>query len=169
VRAEIVRCEGFEVFTVVVMKSIIFWNMTPCSPLSYTRRFGATYRLHLQCRRIVQQTIEWAGVRCEFHILQNPMKNRLTWDPQDLNGAEINSVPAETKHADRWLPSVSVNHKQKPNNHLAYAHVIQSGQLRGRYCTGGRLASWCYCINGTRHISWWSRMKQRPSALLSVG
>jgi hypothetical protein len=25
---------GFEVFTAVVMKSIIFWDMTPCSPLS---------------------------------------------------------------------------------------------------------------------------------------
>jgi hypothetical protein len=39
---------GFEVFTAVVMKSIIFWDMTPCSPLSFNRRFGRTYRLHLQ-------------------------------------------------------------------------------------------------------------------------
>jgi hypothetical protein len=30
---------GFEVFTAVVMKSIIFWDMTPCSPLSCARRF----------------------------------------------------------------------------------------------------------------------------------
>jgi hypothetical protein len=30
------------------MKSIIFWDMTPCSPLSFNRRFGGTYRLHLQ-------------------------------------------------------------------------------------------------------------------------
>jgi hypothetical protein len=44
---------GFEVFRAVVMKSIIFWDMTPCSPLSFTRRFGGTYRLHLQGRRIV--------------------------------------------------------------------------------------------------------------------
>jgi hypothetical protein len=49
---------GFEVFTAVVMKGIIFWDMTPCSPLSCTRRFGGTYRLHLQGRRIVQQIIE---------------------------------------------------------------------------------------------------------------
>jgi hypothetical protein len=33
---------GFEVFTAVVMKSIIFWDMTPCSVLSGTRRFGGT-------------------------------------------------------------------------------------------------------------------------------
>jgi hypothetical protein len=32
-------------------KSIVFWDMTPCSPLSFNRRFGGTYRLHLQGRR----------------------------------------------------------------------------------------------------------------------
>jgi hypothetical protein len=42
---------GFEVFTVVVMKSIIFWDMMPCSPLSFNRCFGGTYLLHLQGRR----------------------------------------------------------------------------------------------------------------------
>jgi hypothetical protein len=41
----------FEVFTAVVMKSIIFWDMTPCSPLGFDGRFGGTYRLHLQGRR----------------------------------------------------------------------------------------------------------------------
>jgi hypothetical protein len=55
-----VNSKGFEVFTAVVMKSIIFWDMTPCS-LSCTRRFGGTYRLHLQGRRIVQQTSKQAG------------------------------------------------------------------------------------------------------------
>jgi hypothetical protein len=38
----------FEVFTAVVTKSIIFWDITPCSPLSVNRRFGGTNRLHLQ-------------------------------------------------------------------------------------------------------------------------
>jgi hypothetical protein len=33
------------------MKSIIFWDMTPCSPLSFNLRFGGTYRLYLQGRR----------------------------------------------------------------------------------------------------------------------
>jgi hypothetical protein len=31
-------------------KSINFWDITPCSPLSVNRRFGGTYRLHLQGR-----------------------------------------------------------------------------------------------------------------------
>jgi hypothetical protein len=38
---------GFEVFRAVVMKNTIFWDMTPCSPLSCAQRFGGTYRLHL--------------------------------------------------------------------------------------------------------------------------
>jgi hypothetical protein len=53
---------GFEVFTAVVMKSIVFWDMTPCSPLSCNRRFGGTYRLHLQGRRIISaRTSRQAG------------------------------------------------------------------------------------------------------------
>jgi hypothetical protein len=28
--------------TAFYLKSIIFWNMTPCSPLSFNRRFGGT-------------------------------------------------------------------------------------------------------------------------------
>jgi hypothetical protein len=42
---------GFEVFTAMVMKSIIFWDMTPRSLLSCNRSFWGTYRLHLQGRR----------------------------------------------------------------------------------------------------------------------
>jgi hypothetical protein len=34
-----------------LMKSIIFWDMRPCSPLSFNRRFGGTYRLYHQGRR----------------------------------------------------------------------------------------------------------------------
>jgi hypothetical protein len=33
------------------MKSIIFWDVTPCNLLSCKRRFGGTYGLHLQGRR----------------------------------------------------------------------------------------------------------------------
>jgi hypothetical protein len=43
---------GFEVLTAVVMKSSIFWDIKPCSPLKFNRRFGGTYRLHLQGQKI---------------------------------------------------------------------------------------------------------------------
>jgi hypothetical protein len=48
VRQTILTCVGFEVLTVVVMKSTIFWGITLCSPLNVNRRFGGTYRLCLQ-------------------------------------------------------------------------------------------------------------------------
>jgi hypothetical protein len=38
----------------VDVKSIIFWDMTQCSPLSVNQHFGGTYRLHLQGRKISQ-------------------------------------------------------------------------------------------------------------------
>jgi hypothetical protein len=44
-------CEGFEVLTAVIMKSTIFWDIKPCSPLSVNRKFGGTYHLHLQGRK----------------------------------------------------------------------------------------------------------------------
>jgi hypothetical protein len=34
------------------MKSILFWDVTPCSLLSCNRRFGGTYRLHPQGQKI---------------------------------------------------------------------------------------------------------------------
>jgi hypothetical protein len=37
------------------MKSTIFWDITPSSPLSVNRRFGGTYRLHLQNQKNYEQ------------------------------------------------------------------------------------------------------------------
>jgi hypothetical protein len=45
------RFVRFELFIAVVWKSIIFWDMTPCSLLSFNWSFGGIYRLHLQGRR----------------------------------------------------------------------------------------------------------------------
>jgi hypothetical protein len=39
---------GFEILTAVVIKCNMFWDITPCSAMSVNRRFGRTYRLHLQ-------------------------------------------------------------------------------------------------------------------------
>jgi hypothetical protein len=86
---------GFEVLTAVVMKSIKFWDITPCSPSSVNRRFGGTYRLHLQGRKI-----SWArnqrGRRWQapvgFEVLTAVvMKSTIFWDikpcsPLTLNG-----------------------------------------------------------------------------------
>jgi hypothetical protein len=44
-----------ETATANSLKSIIFWDVTPCNLLICNRRFGGTYRLHLQGRREFQQ------------------------------------------------------------------------------------------------------------------
>jgi hypothetical protein len=42
----------FEVFTAVTMKNAVFLDMAPCRYSGFNRRFGGTYRLHLQSRKI---------------------------------------------------------------------------------------------------------------------
>jgi hypothetical protein len=49
---EIRQDVGFEVLTAVVMKSTIFWDITPCDPLKVDGRFTGKYRLHPQGPRI---------------------------------------------------------------------------------------------------------------------
>jgi hypothetical protein len=39
---------GIKVPTLVVMKSSVFWDITPCSPLKVNRHFRGTYCLHHQ-------------------------------------------------------------------------------------------------------------------------
>jgi hypothetical protein len=43
---------GFEDLTAAVMKSSVFWNITPCSQLKVNRGFGETCHLNLQGRRM---------------------------------------------------------------------------------------------------------------------
>jgi hypothetical protein len=45
---------GFEVLTAMIMKSSIFWNVTPSSPLKVNLHSGGTCHFHLQGRRISQ-------------------------------------------------------------------------------------------------------------------
>jgi hypothetical protein len=41
----------------VTMKSIVFWDVMPCSLVQVTRRFGGTYCLHLERRRERDQKV----------------------------------------------------------------------------------------------------------------
>jgi hypothetical protein len=50
-----VRCwrrpSRFHYKATIFMNSTVLWDIMPCSPLSVNRRFGGTYRLHLQGRK----------------------------------------------------------------------------------------------------------------------
>jgi hypothetical protein len=49
---ELRTLRGFEL--VFQLMSSISWDIMPCSPLKFSRRFRGTFRLHLQARRIRQ-------------------------------------------------------------------------------------------------------------------
>jgi hypothetical protein len=72
----------FEVLTTVVMKSSVFLDMTPCSPLKVNWRSEGTYHLHLQGQRISQARNQhesrWKAEDGRWHV---PQKCQLT-----LNG-----------------------------------------------------------------------------------
>jgi hypothetical protein len=70
---------GFEVLTVVVMNSTVFWDILPCSPLKVNRRFGRIYRLHIQGRRISrarnQHESRWQAEQCDMdHMALYPRR-----------------------------------------------------------------------------------------------
>jgi hypothetical protein len=66
---------GFEVLTAVIMKSTIFWDIMPCSPLKVNRWFGREYRLHLQGQRISRAINQWAS-RLTFNELDGVISQK---------------------------------------------------------------------------------------------
>jgi hypothetical protein len=68
----------FEVLTAVVMKSTIFWDITPCSPLRVNRRFGGTYCLRFQGGRISRE--------------RNQRESRWQAEPTDVSEEHIASI-----------------------------------------------------------------------------
>jgi hypothetical protein len=51
---EMIWCLGFEVFTAMVMKSSLFWEMMSCSPMKVNWCFGGTCHFHIQGWRVSQ-------------------------------------------------------------------------------------------------------------------
>jgi hypothetical protein len=95
-------CVGYEVFTPVVMKITISWDIMLCSPMKVNRRFGGTYRLHLESRKIsrarYQSESRWKAAMLWFWLVSflscsaiytvtkhsfhkmSKMKNCFTWE-----------------------------------------------------------------------------------------
>jgi hypothetical protein len=62
---------GPGVLTAVVLKSCIFWDITPCRPLRIIRRFGGTCCLHFQDRRINEVRNLYEGGSKQRMFLRN--------------------------------------------------------------------------------------------------
>jgi hypothetical protein len=81
---------GSEIFTAVIMKSSIFWDITACNPLKVNGHFGGTCQPHIQGRRINLTKIEneacskqsitaWLILRPWRWRRHIPLKRRLTF------------------------------------------------------------------------------------------
>jgi hypothetical protein len=68
------------VLTAVVMKSSIFWDITPCSGLKVNRRFGRTYRLALLATCFHSGILNWFVLRPWRWRRYLPPDRRLTFN-----------------------------------------------------------------------------------------
>jgi hypothetical protein len=62
----VIKCEvsDLKFFIAAVMKNSVFWDEKPYSPFKVERRFGGTYRLHLQGRKMRQGGNQYAVAAC---------------------------------------------------------------------------------------------------------
>jgi hypothetical protein len=85
------NCVGYEVLTAMVLKSSIFWDITPCSPWKFKLRFGGTCRLHHHGWRISQVGNHHEAGSKECHgdlLLRNPgslSTDYTAWYPRKQN------------------------------------------------------------------------------------
>jgi hypothetical protein len=70
--------QKFHFEVLLCMKSSIFWDTTPNSPLKVNRSFGGTCGLHLQGRRISQERDE----NCAYYPLHAAFFLSLFIDPE---------------------------------------------------------------------------------------
>jgi hypothetical protein len=76
-------------FTTEIMKSPMFWDVTLCSSVKVHWRFGGTYCLHLQGRR-VSQAVNWKERSRKQRLLPVvTMKNPIIWNVIPGSGSEI--------------------------------------------------------------------------------
>jgi hypothetical protein len=140
------------------MKSIIFWDMTPCSPLSCTRRFGRSYRL------LCSSTLKMEAIRLATCLLDGLLNYSSTLKMEVIRSSETSGATQRTtrRHIPEddtlnctgcskkasWPGSVSSNALCKPmyvcmyvcmlisdtsNDILSIAQVTVNGK-RQNYC-----------------------------------
>jgi hypothetical protein len=116
---------GFEVLTAVVMKSNIFWDITPCSLLKVNRRFGGTHHLHLQGQKMnrakYQRESRWQAELFITTCLHDDILLRLFFDPEYRSDIFLRNVCLLSKDDTALYPRRNkssqtglVNHGRQP-------------------------------------------------------
>jgi hypothetical protein len=80
----------FKVFTAVTMKNAVFWDVALCRSC-VNRRFGGTYRLHLQGRKVRDREPAWTGgcrlqASWSWDLLEKPPVAELCKNFQTFSG-----------------------------------------------------------------------------------
>jgi hypothetical protein len=88
----------FEVFTAMTINNAVFWNVAPCRYF-VNRRFGGTYRLHLQGRRNPRAINQRGQVAV-------PPKRRLTKYLHDATSQKTAFFMFKTSLLYRWTPNM---------------------------------------------------------------
>jgi hypothetical protein len=71
------------------LKSTVFWDIMPRSPLKVNRRFGGTHRLHLQSRRIGRARNQLESVAC--HLLVSLSRMTVRYGVSCFKGRALSS------------------------------------------------------------------------------
>jgi hypothetical protein len=87
---------GFEAFAAVPMKSSVFLDIKPCSPVKFSQHFGRTYHLHLQGRRSKKP----AGWHFSSRAHSHAMIQLRTWS--------WNKRPEITQREEKMEPTIAV-------------------------------------------------------------
>jgi hypothetical protein len=91
------------------MKSTIFGDITPCSPLSVSRRLGGTYRLHLQGRMPLAS--RWFLAQIIFSTVKM----------EAICSSEMSVDTQRTTR--RYIPEIGTLHNHRCADLKSYKHI----------------------------------------------
>jgi hypothetical protein len=111
------RYVGFKVLTPVVMKSFVFWDITPYNSLNFNRRFRGTRCLHLQGK-----ILSLARACYELHSDLLACSWTVEMDPICFSETSVDFQRTTRRYIpeDRIMYVISVHHRQsQPYNPVA--------------------------------------------------
>jgi hypothetical protein len=108
-------------------KSTVFWDITLCSPLNVNRRFGGTYRLYLQGRRISHARTQ-----------------------HEYEGDLLLRIVGWQRTTRRYMPKYSTLHNHRCENFKYYRCETDFGTRIGRGNWNARME--CRIVQGEQEI-----------------
>jgi hypothetical protein len=131
---------------IYILKSTIFFDITPYSPLKVNRRFGGTYRLHLQSRRISRAKNQ-REIRCQAELASCSAYSS-TMKMEAIFSSETSGDFQRTTR--RYIPEDRALHNHRCENLKSYT------------CRSSCKASVILCHVSTWTGMWWYILLELP-------